>query len=113
MELFCFGILAGAIIALIIFCIMGVFRSDKDVDQGKPDDDNNIWSNDSSISELFDSLDPNYSWPYDKGSPEEKEELEYLIDSLHAIVLTGGLTSYETRKIKKIIGYAERNLGDD
>lgn len=29
MELFCFGILAGVVIALITFCLMGVFRNNE------------------------------------------------------------------------------------
>ena len=112
MELFCFGTLAGAVIALIVFCIMGVFKNDENVDQGKPDDDNNIQPSSDTVSKLS-SGSSDYIWTYDKGSEKEKEELGCLIDGLYAIALTGGLTSYEKRMIKKIIGYVERDLGDD
>lgn len=112
MELFAFGIFAGMIFALMFFCVWGAFRNDENVDQGKSNDDNNVQSSSDAVSELSGGSS-DYIWTYDKGSEKEKEELGCLIDGLYAIALTGGLTSYEKRIIKKIIGYAERDLGDD
>ena len=109
MELFSFGMLAGAVLALIFICILRI-QDDKNIDKGTSDGDN-CGNADSSIVP-DNNRDMGIHWyKFPEGSDEQKKELEFLINKLCTMRAILGISGTERGALEDAIIYIEEKEG--
>ena len=109
MELFSFGMLAGAVLALIFISIVRV-KNDKDIDQGSSDGDNCGDSDSDVIHD--DNRDMGIHWyKFPEGSSERQNELEILINKLNVMQMILGICRTEREALQDAILYIEEKEG--
>ena len=110
MELFCFGMLAGMVAALIFIGILRI-KDDRAVDQGQLNNDNSVDVHNSGTSGESRDLDIHHWYKHPKRSKTYDEEILNLLNGLLVMRQVLGLSRREKEMLDDTILYIEENEG--